>query len=103
MAEKYPIGVSRIFHRATGFKESVDVKMEILLPNGEWETNISFNEDGKGLYHVDYDFLFTGTYAALIYENGKKVTSQNFYITQQNSVIVLNNLKNKGSSVINNH
>jgi hypothetical protein len=104
MAENYKPGVRTIFYRSKQFKEGLTVTMEMLNPSRNWTTGIEFVEAGKGLYFVSFDFLYEGTYVALMYENGKKITSQNFFVSDdgpQSSDFT--GLVFKGPSVINNH
>lgn len=82
MAERYSLGVRRLFHRAKGFQESLSVTMDILNPLMGWEKDIILVETGGGLYYTDYNFQLKGTYVSVVYENGVKVTSQNFHISE---------------------
>lgn len=101
MAERYSRGIRKLFYRAKGFHELLAVTMDILDPFMIWEKNISFIEAGGGLYYSNYNFKFDGTYVAVMYENGTKVTSQNFYISEGESTSSFTFNTFKGPSVIN--
>lgn len=99
MAENYNTGVRRIFYRAAGFAEGRVITMDVLSPSLTWKYGLEFTEAGGGLYYYDFNFSMEGTYAALLYENGKKVTSQNFQVRDELGTRITNSTP--GPSVIN--
>ena len=103
MAENYKIGKQRIFYRSRQFKEGKTITMDIFDPSLNWTNGILFLEVGKGIYFLDFNFSQEGTYTALLYEDGEKLTSQNFNISknEENNVIFLPPTF-RGPSVINN-
>jgi hypothetical protein len=83
MAEDYGLGQSRLWYRATGFKEGLIVKADIWSPSLAKHFGLGFTEEADGFYYLDYTFLEKGTYVMLVYEDGIKVTSQNFKISRR--------------------
>ena len=103
MAENYKIGKQRIRYRSRQFKEGKTVTMDILNPSLNWTNGILFTEVGKGVYFLDFDFSQEGTYTALLYEDGEKSTSQNFYISKEEGQLSISTISIfRGPSVINN-
>lgn len=80
MAENYSIGQHRLFHRATRFQEGLLVTADVLSPLLVWEEGVELTESDKGLYYIDFNFTMVGAYVFVIYEEGKKVVTQNFHI-----------------------
>jgi hypothetical protein len=80
MAEDYPPGLSRLWYRSSGFKEGQIVTADFRDPHLKKYLGLNFVEAGDGLYYLDYQFRTLGIHIAIIYENGIKVTSQNFRI-----------------------
>ena len=104
MAENYKLGKQRIFYRSKQFKENVAITADMLDPFLNWTINIHFEEAGKGLYYIDFDFAHEGTYVVLMYEDGEKVLSQNFFISSDPSGgLTFLDSGFKGPSVINNN
>jgi hypothetical protein len=56
--------------------------MDMLDPFLIWSFGLLLIEVGKGLYFYDFDFSQIGTYVAILYEDGAKATSQNFFIME---------------------
>lgn len=99
MAEQYPIGVTELRYRATSFKESLDVRADIVQPDSIWQYDLAFTEIGGGLYFKTIDFNIPGVWTALFYENGIKRTSQNFLIQEQNSNMIF--VQSNNNQIIN--
>jgi hypothetical protein len=82
MAEDYPLGTSKLWYRSTRFKEGLVVTADFRGPDLIKYSGLSFEEAREGLYYLDYTFQTSGIHIVIIYENGIKVTSQNFRITR---------------------
>jgi len=80
VAEQYPPGVNRIFYKSTGFKEGLEIQVDILYPNMGNDAGIFLTEVGGGLYYFDYNFPAVGIYAAVFWENGIKRGAQVYNI-----------------------
>jgi len=83
MAEKYTIGLVRLWYKATGFKEGLNVTADLIKPDLTKEIGITFTEAGEGMYFVNYNFKHTGSYVSIMFENGDKKVSQNFNIVRR--------------------
>ena len=101
MAERYPLGVGRIFYRAKVFATGRTVTMDILNPSLKWMEGIKLMEIGEGLYYIDFNFAMKGTYMAIFYEGGEKVISQNFFVNYEPAREHLAGGSFRGSFVIN--
>ena len=80
MAERYPPGPVRLWYRATGFAEGVNVVGDFRGPGGIRDMGLTFTEDSDGMYYLEYNFTMAGSYALMMFEDGVKKTSQNFLI-----------------------
>jgi len=82
MAEKYPPGLVRLWYRATGFKEGIKVTGDFRGPEGIRDIALEFEEEGDGIYFLDYHFPMVGSYVGIFLEDGIKKVSQNFNIEE---------------------
>jgi hypothetical protein len=94
MAERYPPGRHRIFYRSTAFQSGINVTVQMLRPDGVWDTEVALDDVGNGLYRLDILFNKEGTWVGLFFEDGSKKVTQNFLVKRERS-------KNLGRNVVN--
>jgi len=85
MAERYFLGSNRIIYRSTSFQEGLNVVVNLFHPDLTEESGIALTEIREGLYYFEHKFVKKGIYTGIFYEDGVKVTSQNFKIEDEPS------------------
>lgn len=101
MAEQYPLGLHKIVYKSTGFKKELTIFVDLHRPDTGREPSIILTEMEEGLYYFEYNFTNKGVYSGIFYENGVKVTSQNFRIDDESSSAGAVRIVQRGSRIIN--
>jgi len=101
MAELYPLGVQRIFYRASNDSDLI-VKAKLYDPNFVIDEEVYFSklEGSRRIYYGDVNFYVEGIWLAIFYENDVEVTTQVYNTKKISAAGDFTFLGGKGPNVI---